>query len=358
MFHRSSFTIIRRWILKRLVTDQALPSLDDDGAIYHADSCDALVEAVGSGSVALHALARGQYPGSRLPAAAVTEIRTIGYWDAATPQQWGLGWHRNEGIEISYLAHGSIEFSVNGEDWQLQPGQVTITRPWQRHRVGNPNVGPSQLHWLILDVGVRRPHQVWHWPDWIALTDTDLARLTDLLQHNECGVWPGSEGLARSFERAANLTRCQVGPYFESDAQLAVSEMLLELLKMLETHVIDLDASLSAPRRGVAVFLADLGDQLGRPWSVAAMAKACGMGRTQFTQHCRDLTNSSPMELLNDLRLSRAAELLVGTSMPVTDIAQICGFGTSQYFATRFRSRYGQSPTAHRDNCRSLSTAG
>lgn len=82
------------------------------------------------------------------------------------------------------------------------------------------------------------------------------------------------------------------------------------------------------------------------------------MGRTQFTQHCRDLTNSSPMEVLNDLRLSRAAELLTGTASPVTDIAQICGFGTSQYFATRFRTRYGQSPTAYRDNCRSLSTAG
>lgn len=357
-FCKISLRWLRRWILNAIMADQVSPCLDDDGALYHADSCDALAQAAAEGSVALNALARGQYPGRRLPGAVVPEVRTIGYWDAATAQQWGLDWHRNEGIEITYLAHGSLDFFVDGDRWRLEPGQVTITRPWQRHRVGNPDVGASQLHWLILDVGVRRPHQVWRWPKWLALTEVDIARLTDLLQHNEYGVWPGSAELGRSFERAAELTRRPIGPCFESDIRLAVSGMLLELLKMLEANVTNLDASLSAPRRGVAVFLDDLVDQLQRPWTVTAMAKACGMGRTQFTQHCRELTNSSPMAVLNNLRLSRAAELLTETTFAVTDIAQLCGFSTSQYLATCFKAHYGKSPSDYRDDRRSILTAG
>ncbi|MEI9960533.1 MAG: hypothetical protein WDM76_05170 [Limisphaerales bacterium] len=35
----------------------------------------------------------------------------------------------------------------------LAPGHFTITRPWQLHKLGAPNIGPGRLHWLIVDVG-------------------------------------------------------------------------------------------------------------------------------------------------------------------------------------------------------------
>jgi AraC-like DNA-binding protein len=72
------------------------------------------------------------------------------------------------------------------------------------------------------------------------------------------------------------------------------------------------------------------------------------LGETQFTQHCRELTNSSPMAVLYDLGLSHATELLLGTTPAVTDIAELCGFSTAQYLATCFKARYGMSPSGHR----------
>jgi hypothetical protein len=52
---------------------------------------------------------------------------TVGYWDARSNQTWGLDWHRNEGIELTYLARGKIAFAVDKTDFQL------ITRPSDRH---------------------------------------------------------------------------------------------------------------------------------------------------------------------------------------------------------------------------------
>jgi len=56
-----------------------------------------------------------------------------------------------------------------------------------------PMVDPSRPHWLILDVGVRRPNHRWVWPSWVALAPDDLARLTRLLQYNENPVWTADE---------------------------------------------------------------------------------------------------------------------------------------------------------------------
>lgn len=333
-------------------------AFEDAGTVYYADSCIPLSQAADAGSVLLRALARGHYPGARLPERTVPEIRTLGFWDAQTPQIWGLDWHRNEGIEITYLAHGSAHFSVGSDSWALHAGDVTVTRPWQEHRVGNPNVDASNLHWLILDVGVRRPGQTWKWPDWLALAPADLTRLTTLLQHNEHPVWQGTADLERSFDRVATLVDNPGAPTFESEAQIAVSSIMLELLKVLDSNDVELDASLSAPGRGVELFLRDLDGQLDYRWTVTSMARACNMGRTQFTQLCRDVTNASPMEFLNERRLCRAAALLRDTPMAVTDVAARCGFDTAQYFATRFKARFGCTPTIFRGPVCSTSVAG
>jgi len=93
-------------------------------------------------------------------------LKSIGFWDAEHAQDWGLDWHRHEGIQLGFLASGRISVAIDDEACCLEPDDMTITRPWQRHRLGDPNVGASRLHWLIFDVGVRRPNQPWKWPSW------------------------------------------------------------------------------------------------------------------------------------------------------------------------------------------------
>ena len=73
---------------------------------YHADTCEPLKRGVERGEVTLVARARGAYPGDRLRPDDVPEVRTVGYWDALHDQRWGLDWHRNEGIELTFVAQG------------------------------------------------------------------------------------------------------------------------------------------------------------------------------------------------------------------------------------------------------------
>ena len=157
---------------------QQRPKYQESGKVFLADTCTPLERAAESGKIRLHALARGQYPGQRLLRRALDGVRTVGLWDAEQEQNWGLVWHRNEGLELTFVERGSLAYSVSGCDYRLRPDDLTVARPWQPHRVGNPNVGAGRLLWLIVDVGVRRPHQAWRWPSWVVMTDEDRKQLT------------------------------------------------------------------------------------------------------------------------------------------------------------------------------------
>ena len=309
---------------------------------YAADTCAPLEAAVERGALEMRALARGTYPGERLRG--LPGVRSVGFWDAPRAQSWGLDWHRNEGIEFMWLEQGALPFATDDVSVVLRPGDLTITRPWQRHRVGAPNVTPGRLHWLILDVGVRRPDQPWRWPAWLRGTAGELTRLTELLRHNEHPVWAGDGAVADAFARLGDAVETGrerwVGP--------RVCELLLAVGELLEAREPALDASLSSTERAVALFLAGLGERAGEPWTLDAMAAACGLKRTRFTHYCARLTNMTPAEYLSWLRVERAAELLATTDAPVTQIAHVTGFGSSQYFATAFRRARGCTPSEAR----------
>jgi AraC family L-rhamnose operon regulatory protein RhaS len=326
-----------------------IPTFLDAEGVHYADTCDPLRLAVAENELEMHALARENYPGDPFPGDSLGEVRTVGYWDASRPQHWGLEWHRNEGVEFTYLARGSLGFAVDGTEYALKRGCLTITRPWQSHRVGLPHVDPSRLHWLILDVGVRRPNHRWVWPSWVVLSPNDLATLTRLLQYNENPVWQADLAIERTFEA---LSACSAAPKraaLESELRLRINELLLEVLRLLLEQQVQLDEQLTSTRRGVEVFLRDLGGMVDRTWTLEEMARACGLGRTQFCRHVQDLTNMSPMEYLTYCRLQLAAEMLkssAGTS--ITDIAFATGFTSSQYLAQQFRRYFRTTPTDYR----------
>ena len=98
------------------------------------------------------------------------------------------------------------------------------------------------------------------------------------------------------------------------------------------------------------MYLKELDGHLDHPWTLAEMARACGLGRSQFSGYVRDITNMSPIEFLTHRRLQRAMNALeYDGDRSITDIAVACGFQSSQYFATTFRRHFGVSPREYRN---------
>jgi AraC-like DNA-binding protein len=319
--------------------------------LFHADTCEPLKRAAAGGGLCLEAISRGGYPGTRLPANELKELCMAGFWDAPGQQDWGLGWHCNEGIEIGYVSAGRLPFGIDQKSLTVRPGELTITRPWQRHRVGDPNVPACHYSWIILDVGMRRPNQPWQWPKWLLFPKSGLERLTETLRQNEDPVWHGDRRIGDCFSRLDEILARGVGETNLARLKIVINELVVLLAELLESRNPHLDASLSGSERTVRLFLENLTLRLDEPWTLDSMADACGLGRSQFSTLCRKITNLTPMTYLGHLRLESAASLLSSKlEISVTEIAFRCGFQSSQYFAKAFREKFGHAPTAFRSD--------
>jgi AraC-like DNA-binding protein len=315
---------------------------------FDIDRCEPQTRAVREGKIEFHALTKGNYPGMPVPKNILPGLNSIGFWSAGSAQDWGEDPHRNEGIEILFLETGSMVFTLGEKHHDLRAGQFIITRPWQLHKLGAPNIGPGRLHWLIIDVGVRRPHQNWNWPDWVMLTKNDLTDLTRRLRHNEKPVWMSTPAIAQSFRELASSILKWDQAYAVSRLAISLNQLLIGILEVLSKEHKTEDPELVSHRRTVELFLRDVEQRridLSEPWTLDRMAEHCGMGVTAFSKYTCEIVNTSPIEFLNACRLDLAREKLKANGRhSITEIAFACGFNSSQYFATRFRQRFQTSP--------------
>lgn len=320
----------------------------EEGVVYHADTCLPLVDAVGRGKVKFRALARYTYPGERLSDDTMG-LSSVGYWDANEPQDWGLDWHRNEGLEIHFLESGSMPYAQEDKSTVLEPGHLTITRPWEAHKVGRPVIGMGKFYWVIIDLGIRRPHQEWTWPDWIMLTESDMSRLTKILRQNDQWLWKGNAKIRECFGKIGTAVDEDASGSNASKIRLLINELLLLVLEVMDSKNMVFNEALTDSSRSVKLFLNELEKNLSEAWTIERMAESAGVGLTRFTYHCRQLTNTTPMRYLAMKRLELAKTLLLEKpGLSVAEVAYSCGFATSQYFSTVFKKQEKCTPMEYR----------
>lgn len=327
---------------------QTIQPYEADGIVYHADKCLPLTDAFERKKIKFKALARHTYPGDRLDENTIG-LNSIGYWDSNEPQDWGLDWHRNEGIEFHFLESGSMPYSQENKETILTPDHMTITRPWEAHKVGNPHVGMGKFYWIIIDLGVRRPHQEWTWPNWINLTKQDLNRLTTILRHNEKSILKTDQRIRNCFTRINKAINTDSNGSNASRIRLLINYLLILLLDLLDTNDVKLNETLTDSSRSVQYFLKELEKNISDNWTIEKMAKSAGVGMTRFTHHCKQLTNLTPMKYLTLKRLEASKKILFEKpNLTIAEVAYSCGFTTSQYYSTVFKKHEKCAPNEYR----------
>src|SRR5206468_3315825 len=141
------------------------------------------------------------------------------------------------------------------------------------------------FHWLIIDVGVRRPNQEWRWPDWITLTACDLEELTLKLRQTHHPVWHATPEITDIFQALAVCLKAADFNRSESRLVVYLNYLLIGLLDALRAQAPDDDPSLTSRMHTVELFLRDLAENphsLAEPWTIESMAAQCGVGSTCF----------------------------------------------------------------------------
>jgi len=85
-----------------------------------------------------------------------------------------------------------------------------------------------------------------------------------------------------------------------------------------------------------------------KPLSLDEIASATGLSRRQIERLFKRHLNCVPKRYYLQLRLRRARELLLQTSMPIIDITTACGFQSPPHFSRCYRAQFGCPPSAER----------
>jgi AraC-like DNA-binding protein len=87
-----------------------------------------------------------------------------------------------------------------------------------------------------------------------------------------------------------------------------------------------------------------------RDYTLDCLADAAGMSRTVFHRLFTQSYGSSPLAMLREVRLKRAAELLALTDMPIKTITARLGYRSRSHFWKLFKDAHGVDPEQFRQH--------
>ena len=154
---------------------------------------------------------------------------------------------------------------------------------------------------------------------------------------------------------------------------VVVEEVLMEMEPVVETPVVESSAAQDAVVSAIEASQDDVSNQqtelkkederfcrklerivstrLRNPnLNIDIIAAQFGIGRTNFYRKVRELMGMSPNDYLRKCRMERAAELLRGSELPVSDVCAQVGIPDAQYFSRVFKTHFGVTPSAYREN--------
>ena len=81
--------------------------------------------------------------------------------------------------------------------------------------------------------------------------------------------------------------------------------------------------------------------------TVDQLAVHIGMGRTSMYNKIKGLTGKSPVEVIQEFRLKKAASYLKSGQYSVSEISYMVGFSDPGYFSRSFKKHFGISPAEY-----------
>jgi signal transduction histidine kinase/DNA-binding response OmpR family regulator len=80
-------------------------------------------------------------------------------------------------------------------------------------------------------------------------------------------------------------------------------------------------------------------------FNITVLSKEMGMSERHLYRKLTSLTDQTPNSFITNIRLKKAAQLILENELQFAEIAYIVGFSDPSYFSSTFKKHYGVSPT-------------
>ncbi len=218
------------------------------------------------------------------------------------------------------FCRGSSEFSLSaGQGFLIEPDQLTFYQadkddPWEYCWVGFRG---SRVLQLIGELGLGKTHPVF--------------------------TCPHTEKLRKLIEEMMTVHGSHLCQRLHRDS------LILEFFSVL-AHELQPESSDMEQNRGeyIRQAIAYVQGNYDQPILVSDIASHIGIDRTYLYTLFVENLKVTPKDYLKAYRLTRAKELLKMTDLPISSIAESCGYRDSLVFSRAFRQEFKITPSAWR----------
>lgn len=259
--------------------------------------------------------------------------------------------HRHEYLQIQLNLLGETRHWLNGVSLPVGPGTLSFVAPYRVHLIPHAPGG----RYLVINVTHRflRPDLQL---DALDLDDVSLEiapELAPFVYQDDVHFELSGARLDEAHELCRQMalenqsrTLCSV-----SRIRSLLTLLLLSAVAPYEARLAELQkrqVHVTRRRQWLQRVIVFMRENLHRQISLADAAQAAHLSPTYLSSVLKKETGKTFIEMLTERRMEKARELLLCTSIRMTEIAEAVGFEDEAYFARRFKQRYGKTPTEMR----------
>jgi AraC-like DNA-binding protein len=135
------------------------------------------------------------------------------------------------------------------------------------------------------------------------------------------------------------------GPFSKEISRMAFQALVYSLQEFVNNVEVESNIPSELTQNPTVLSATDLFErEYGEHWDLKKLSDRLAVSESKLTKAFRVATGESPMASLWKIRLIKGYELLLGSSMNVTQIALMVGFQSSQSFATAFKRSFKSTP--------------
>ncbi|MCM3701594.1 helix-turn-helix domain-containing protein [Paenibacillus macerans] len=263
----------------------------------------------------------------RFPLYTAVQIRSL-YGTSSLPAQ---KIHEEFAVLIG-VAGGKAALSIGDQTFELAEGAVLLLPAGAHAALVTDSLGP--LHAYKLSIGISEQT--------LSQYGGSMIRGGELIDGKNVRFFPNEPGIVGMLEELY-LYRSPAYEVRHVQNQMVFYRIIFELLSRTGRAPSDLDNGQPSLERSIAYMENHFKDKITRE-QLAAMA---GVSSSHYSILFKRFAGFSPQEYLSRLRVHRAAELLIGGSGTLREIAQKVGYKDEFYLSRRFKRQTGVSPTAY-----------
>ena len=241
---------------------------------------------------------------------------------------WNMKLHSHNLNELYYLCTGRVQYNIDGEVFDLEAGNVIFIPKGMTHKTTSISITHERVVLNFSDV----------------FFDENIGELLSELFSNRVLVIPEKKRayfekiliqILKEKEKPDQFSEKLIGQYFY--------QMVVFLNRVLQVD----DKEKHIPQyicEAIEYIKSNYKEEL----TLNGIAEKVNANSSYLSRKFKELVGVGISEYINDYRIVSAAELLISTDYSVLDIAMMCDFNNSNYFAAIFKQKYDVTPLKYR----------